>query len=486
MSIPDIPEFRELLTGARLSLDRPIAQQAAVRIPFLPAVDEGGYVRERELWLHYPATTKISFKRLRDRINQELQSSRHPKHDDFALFALALAALAPPDQGDMVSRLNKILSRVCDADVTLYHILRLDFPEQWRVEIPPFTIGPLRLQKLKYNSDKAGSDFFTRYKDELTNSWAIEREPMPTRVLDFPLIQEEVLSGLTAINARQSWETQALGAIVDWYFSLYNRVLFENFLGELVAAQSVLLTLGAPFFDTRSIQMLSGVIKTHRVAVFLNIGAHRQGFVAPGGIGPLLLDVAGIHERVPSILKELKECYGVDRFDESPLHRSIMLFADFVARARRHEIDDHINEALLHYVIALELIFGERQAIQKSVTERVALITFHESEYTFEQQRQFIENIYELRSRYVHAGTQITDVVMLDKLRVLCEQTFRCLLRLQAAHPQAAARGEGVLKGWLKELDYLSAGIIAGKQPDEKHLQDAFVISWRRPSEGAQ
>lgn len=476
MAIPDVPELRELLTGVRLSLDRPTAQQAAARIPFLPVVDEAGFVKERELWLHHPATTKVPFKRLCDRINQELHSSRHPKHDDFALFTLALAALAPPDQGDMVSRLNKILSRTCDADVSLYHILRMDFPEKWRVDIPPFTIGPLRGEKIKYNSDKAGSDFFTRYKDELANSWAIEREPMPTRVFDFPLIQEEVITGLTAIRARQPWETPALGALVDWYFSLYNRVLFENFLSELVSVQSIPLALGAPFFDMRSLQMLSGVIKTHRVAMFLNIGSSRKGFVAPSGTGPLMVDLAGIHERVPLILKELKERYGVDRFDDSPLHRSIKLFADFVARARRHEIDDHINEALLHYVIALELIFGERQAIQKSVAERVSLITHHESGRTFEQQRQFIDSIYEQRSRYVHAGTQIADVDVVDKLRKLCEQAFRCLLRLQAAHRQSATRGEGVLKNWLKELDYLSAGFIAGKQPDKKYLQDAFVI----------
>jgi hypothetical protein len=476
MAIPDVPELRDFLTGVRLSPDRPADGQPAARIPFLPAVDEAGYVRERELWLYYPATTKISFTRVRDRINQELQSSRHPKDDNFALFALGLAALAPPAQGEMVARVNKIVSRVCDADVTLYHILRMDFPEQWRVDIPPFTIGPLRVQKLKYNSEKAGSDFFTRYKDELTNAWAIEREPLPTRVLDFPLIQEEVLAGRAAIHARQPWQTRALGALVDWYFSLHNRVLFDDFLSELVSAQSVLLALGAPFFDTRSLQMLSGVIKTHRVAVFLNIGARRQGFVAPGATGPLMIDVAGIHDRVPGILKELKERYGVERFDQSPLHRSIKLFADFVARARRHEIDDHINEALLHYVIALELIFGERQAIQKSVAERVALITFHESGRTFEQQRRFIDSIYELRSRYVHAGTEITDADVLDKLRVLCEQTFRCLLRLQAAHPQSAARGEETLKGWLKELNYLSAGFIAGKQPDEQYLRDAHVL----------
>jgi hypothetical protein len=473
MAIPDVPEIRELLAGIKLSPDKASAPLLAVQIPYLPAVDETGYVREHQLWLHYPSGTKLPFNRLLDRINKELHHGRHPKHDDFALFALALAALAP--QGDIISNLNKVLDHVGDADVSLYHILRMDFPEDYRVEIPPFTIGPLRIQKLKYNSEKAGSDFYSRYQGELADSWAIEREPQKTRVFDFFRLQEEMFGAAVNVPMRQRWESQALGVIVDWYFSLHNRVLFEQFLDDLVSAQSVFVALGAPFFDTRSFSMLSGIVKTHRVAVYLNMGARKQGFVAPGGMGPLLVDVAGIHERVPRVRKELKETYGVERFDDSPLHRTIKLFADFVARARRHEIDGHINEALLHHVIALELVFGERQAIQKSVSERVAVITYRENGRTFAQQLDWIDGIYDLRSKYVHKGIEFTDEPQLQQLGRLCEQTFRCLLRLQAAHPLPASRGEGVLTSWFKELDYLVAGMVAGRQPSETQLSDAFI-----------
>lgn len=94
MAIPNVPEFRELLTEMKLSPDKESVQQMVVQIPFLPAADENGCVKERKLWLHYNAGTKLSFTRLLDRINKELQTTaRHPKHDDFALFALALAAL---------------------------------------------------------------------------------------------------------------------------------------------------------------------------------------------------------------------------------------------------------------------------------------------------------------------------------------------------------------------------------------------------------
>lgn len=221
--------------------------------------------------------------------------------------------------------------------------------------------------------------------------------------------------------------------------------------------------------------MLSGVVKTHRIAVFLNLGATKGSFVAPSGMGPVLIDFAGIHERVPSLLRELKESYRFERFDDSPLHRNIKLFADFVARGRRHEIDSHVNEALLHYVIALELIFGERHAIQTSVSERVALVTFRENHRSFTQQRDWLDTIYDLRSRYVHDGIEITDELQLDQLRCLCEQVFSCLMRLQASDSQKSSKGGKTLATWLHELDYLAKGLIAGKQPTDAQLAEAFI-----------
>ena len=100
--------------------------------------------------------------------------------------------------------------------------------------------------------------------------------------------------------------------------------------------------------------------------------------------------MANIHVRVPQLLTELKEQYSFERFDASPLHTSISLFASFVARARRHQLHGLSDEALLHFIIALELIFGVREAIQKSVSERVALITFHEAGRSFDEQRNWI------------------------------------------------------------------------------------------------
>jgi hypothetical protein len=127
-------------------------------------------------------------------------------------------------------------------------------------------------------------------------------------------------------------------------------------------------------------------------------------------------------------------------------------------------------------VIALELIFGERQAIQRSVSERVALITPRQNGRSFAQQQEWIDAIYYVRSRYVHGGKEVTDEPQLHRLRVLCEQVFRSLKRLQAAHANRSSRGKETMAKWLHErIDYLAKGLIAGKQPTEAQLNDAFI-----------
>jgi hypothetical protein len=188
-----------------------------------------------------------------------------------------------------------------------------------------------------------------------------------------------------------------------------------------------------------------------------------------------MIDNANVHVRIPALLRELKSSYGFDQFDDSPLHRTIQLFTEFVARGRRHEIDERLSEAHLYYVIALELVFGDKQSLQKSVADRVALITFSAKNQSFQEARGSIEKIYELRSKYVHAGIEITDALQLEEVRSICEHVFRCLLRLQAAHPDRASRTEQVLTGWLRELDYLVAGLAAGRHPNVSQLEEALV-----------
>jgi hypothetical protein len=212
-----------------------------------------------------------------------------------------------------------------------------------------------------------------------------------------------------------------------------------------------------------------------QIAVFLNIGTDRIGYVAPAGVGVIHIDMANIHVRVPQLIGELKRDYGFERFDASPLHSSIRLFTTFVARARRHQINGLSAEALLHFIIALELIFGVREAIQRSVSERVSVITFRHFNRSFDEQRGWINRMYDLRSRYVHEGQKVSDEAPLEEIYSLCQYIFRCLLRLQAKHTDASQRGKDTLAQWLAVLDFLSKGIIAGRDINADQFKQAFI-----------
>jgi hypothetical protein len=103
MPIPDVPDFREILSGLRLSPVKASDQEASVQIPFMPAVDVSGPVsQEAPLWLHYPNGTRVAFERVLQRNNKELRAASHATTavlqgvivpDRFAIFVLALAKL---------------------------------------------------------------------------------------------------------------------------------------------------------------------------------------------------------------------------------------------------------------------------------------------------------------------------------------------------------------------------------------------------------
>jgi hypothetical protein len=471
MAIRDHPLIEEALSAVQLSPRAPEADANGVKLPLKPARDETGQVTQDALWLHYSNNTTVSFQRLLKEIEKDLGKSRHPKPDEFSLFVLAFARLM--QRGLARAALNTVLESVCDSDVSLFFIIPESvIPDFYQFTIPPFRVGRLRTDTLRNRSNKAGSDFYERYRGLFGDAWAVEREPKATRVLDLVSLRSLIFDVPLLGRERERWEYNAWDALTNGYFSVQNQVLFDEFWAELVTVQDPLLTLGAAFFDPQTVR--SPIFNNQQVAVFLNIGAVKKtGYVAPASIGVFNVDLANIHVRVPRLLTELKEQYSFERFDASPLHTSISLFASFVARARRHQLHGLSDEALLHFIIALELIFGVREAIQKSVSERVALITFHEAGRSFDEQRNWINKIYDLRSRYVHEGTKLTPDAPLEEIYVLCQQVFRCLLRLQAAH--SSQRGKEILAHWLALLDFLCKGIIAGKRIDSVQFQEAFI-----------
>jgi hypothetical protein len=350
-------------------------------------------------------------------------------------------------------------------DVSLYHVLGFSLPSEFAFEMPPFRIGPTRIDKIRYRSERAGSDFHTRYASKLANSFCVERDPMPVQLLDLPRIST-VLEGFGLYRDLTSDEAPIFTELVDGYFGCLNSILFGHFWPEFSQIQHAGMCLGAPFVDPAAFMSIGAFTD---VAIFKGLGS--RGFVAPRGSGPPILEWANIHKRVPTVRHELEERYGFNGFDASPFHRTMELFCEFVARSQRYTLTGRYDEGLLHSIIALEMVFSDQKLLQQSVSERVAVATYLGAEKSFREQSGYIESLYAMRSKYVHEGAVAATEAIVADAHALCDRVFRCMLRVQ----KARGSGKEVLAGWLRELDYLAKGHLAGRAPSEADLASAHL-----------
>jgi hypothetical protein len=464
MAIPSTQLFEDILSSIRLAEAMP-SQGGARPLPSIPARDENGRILiDRPLWLVFREGGPLGFGSLVTKVTKELATAGHAATEELALFALALAFMVPAAKGAAVARLNRLLSRMVRADVSLYLVFPLSLSPEFAVTIPPFYVGPTRGEKLKYRCEKAGSDYYARYSKVLNGSSSIERAPKSVTILDVDYVQTDLFADVFKMDAQAL--LPPLTTILDGYFGFLNGRFFEDLLPEFVARQDVTVSLGAPYVDPGP---LIGVIGYQQIAIFMNYG--KYGFVAPRGPGIVHVDWANAHVRIPEALHELEESFGFRGTEDAPFYKTLQLYCSFVARAKRHSIAGRLDEALLHAVIAMELVFAEREALQRSVTERVSVLTHMAVGRTFIEQKKWIEGVYDIRSKYVHAGSSDVQEVQLDQLFHLCALITRRMLRAAAAignKPEA-------LGAWLADLDYLAKAYLASKSPQASDLAAAFL-----------
>jgi len=113
----------------------------------------------------YSPSEGLTLDAIRDRIQKELQRHGHAESEPIAGCVLAIVALAHPK--DRLPYLNAILDSVTTADLTQIVVLPTLNELTYRVRFGSFEIAPLDLDRLRYRSERAGSDFFELWGDRV-------------------------------------------------------------------------------------------------------------------------------------------------------------------------------------------------------------------------------------------------------------------------------------------------------------------------------
>jgi hypothetical protein len=458
MPIPDLPVFQTLLNSLELTRQEGIDYSNEIAIPETPAEDVSSERIDAECRIWFKPVGDFTLETLIGRIQREVQSSGHKSQRNALLTLLCLFCLHPQRRSAPVQSLNDLLSRVVDGDLSQFFVLRVPPPPTFRdFAFGSFAIGKINSERISYRSKRAGSDFFERWQRALVGRMAIERDVRRVRVFDWTSVKEEHRAALFSDQASKAlWNR-----ITEAYFHYISLAHFEEFWREFIEQQEIHVAMGGPFMGDRELRL----IPSFAVSIYMNIG-NGWGFVAPHGGRYLTMNFGGVDTGIPETLHRLKMEFSFESYGGDELHQTIKSYARFLSTAKRHLIDQRSAEAYLHFVIALDLLFGDKDGLTRNITKRVAVLVHLKLGITFAEAVKVLMRIYDARSKYVHQGDAggMADIKM---VQTICEEVLYCLLRMQKDHSK---RKLGIVNEWRATLDYFAAANETGRTLSESDL----------------
>lgn len=388
-----------------------------------------------------PVTHKISAVALLRRLGDEIRKHRHPISDAITRAVLALFIVYRQPGKDPLEQFDRMLGLTVELDVIDTIVAAFPpHPDLRPFAIGRFVVGPLEREKMRYRCTKVGCDFFQRYPDAFPHQLAIESSVQRTHGVD--VRQLRPASTMT-------------GEVTDYYFESLTSLRRETFLRQFREAHIVHAAAGAPDLDLNNVLAWNG---STFISLFQGFPGTKVGYFCPLGTGAII-DFAQIDSRLPAMQNDLRVKYGFDMLSDSEIHSNLRVFCEFLVQGPSHRAKDELGDGLLKYVIALELLFGEKSRSSESVSTRVGVVKALSTNSPFEESVKEVSATYDKRSRYVHAGKQPTadDVA---KAEALCQIVLHALLRIQS---RPAAHKPGITQDWWRHLDFIAAALRAGK-----------------------
>lgn len=148
--------------------------------------------------------------------------------------------------------------------------------------------------------------------------------------------------------------------------------------------------------------------------------------------------------------------------------KTINKFLEFSAKAQRHISRNRINEGFLHFIIAIDLLFGDKENTTNSITTKVAICVFQSLNMSFTKATKVIGNLYNIRSNYVHNGDEIKEEELAELERIN-KIIFEVLLRNNTKTWN--------IENWLKKLKILISTEQAALEVTPDQYKDVGISS---------
>ncbi len=371
--------------------------------------------------------------------------------------------------------LNDFLANTVRGSATLIYVFPTDpdLPKgQKSNDFGSYSFSKVRMGNIKRLSKLALSDYHERYENELRGRYSISRE-----------ISDIVLINLKGYERKGSFSRHKddefiFGQLMDVYFAELSKILFDRFLLNLPDELAILTSRHDVIIPS---YFLRFVPEASRITFFAFEMDHKaKGYVLPVGQGYYQVENEALRW-LTEYSDTLNKQFGLSNLEDSYIYNELSLFAKFVAKAKRFLDDNNIDDAFIHFVIALDLLLGEKGKSMATVSKRAAVVNYwnsnhrhqkHRGNFRYFKLRKDVEDLYALRSNYVHKGESVSyDSVELAEM--MCEHVLLVLLHLQNVTRSEAKFN---IRSWFKRLDAIASMFAADMEVVDKYFKEIHLI----------
>ena len=401
------------------------------------------------LW--YPKVSKISYEGLIQKISKELYRIDHLFNREVAKSILLIYCSINRSCKNAVEILNNLFMSIKTVKIDQYCVLPLPLTNFSfnDLEVKGFFFGKCRAEKIRYDINYIGSDYGENYYRSLKDKLCIEKKKMPGKCIDKYSLG--LIIGLEDIDSAYN--------AIQKYYNVFCDAYWDEFKKELVNVQHMQIAYSGLFIHEDLVSSVPGSIK---LTILSNMNeVRRNGWCCPNQTSKSI-DLCKIDERIPQVEAELKSKYDFDDYTNSKHSSLLNNYVLYVSKAKRHGFQEDWNEAFIHYIIAFELVFGDRESIQEKIAKRVAIISHHHCELSFDDQVKKIKELYAMRSRFIHEGKPITNPEdRLEEIGTIAHAVLICMLHIF----QQEKDNDDI--NWIPNIDFCIAKRDAGRALDE-------------------
>jgi hypothetical protein len=271
--------------------------------------------------------------------------------------------------------------------------------------------------KILYWLDKGGTSRFFWDPEKVPECYSFRRNPFNIQLISWDLILPD--------SSFQKMDESEGGKFLDAYYSSVF-YCYKDEIKKLILDGSLVLEAGKLHYFGDSYLDSPGDIHFGLFTWKNNRGSWTWAVQQRREFGASVSSMS--REGFSIRAKWLREELGYSGLEgKTSFEQALKSFCRMLQRANRHEENRQLDEAYLHFMIALDLVFGLDGKSTESVSRRTAALVYRQRGLASKEQFVRLQKLYKRRSDYVHRGESVSkkELVELDEI---CQQTLWCLL----------------------------------------------------------